>query len=358
MAKIEQVKNKKHEIIHPITEVVAVEGLSDALAEKQETLVSGENIKKINGESILGSGELKITGSGPGSTIVIDGEMSLESENPVQNKAITRVLNGKQDELESGVNIKTVNGESIVGEGDLFIQEGDPSAVKFSPQELTDLQKEQARRNINAASLTDINDMKFVTAESLPIASADTLGYIFLIGPDHLNFYERYFTQEVTEDETTTYEWVPLGSTQIDLSTYAPQSEVSQLAAMLNSLALTRYYGIFTSSENLPSDVRNLGYAYVGDNELLSIYEFDGESWSDTGVVVNVIQGEPGVGFQSINSNEDGTVDITLTSGAVITIDMNHDHLQYPKYELLDYESDMPQSPDSHTLYLIKEEQQ
>lgn len=236
MTKIKPIKNKRGEVIHPITDVQAVEGLVEELASKQETLVSGENIKKLNGESILGSGEIKITGSGPGSTIVIDGELSLESENPVQNKAITQVLNGKQDELESGVNIKTINGKSIVGEGDLFIQEGDPSAVKFSPQELTESQKEQARRNIDAASLADINDMKFVTAENLPTASADTLGYIFLIGPDNLNLYERYFTQEITDDETTTYEWVSLGSTQIDLSTYATKAEVDQLELKVDGL--------------------------------------------------------------------------------------------------------------------------
>lgn len=37
-----------------------------ALDEKQDLLVSGENIKTINGESILGSGNLTIAGSGGG----------------------------------------------------------------------------------------------------------------------------------------------------------------------------------------------------------------------------------------------------------------------------------------------------
>lgn len=355
MAKIEQVKNKKHEIIHPITEVVAVEGLPEALAEKQETLVSGENIRKINGESILGSGEIKITGSGPGSTIVIDGEMSTESENPVQNKVITQALNTKQDELQDGVNIKTINGEPVLGSGDLFIQEGDPSAVKFSPQELTELQKEQARRNINAASLADLNSMSFVTAQTLPEASSETMGYIFLIGPDGHNFYDRYFTQETVEDEVSTYEWIPLGSTQIDLTTYAPQSEVDELADRLDTLASTRYYGIFTSESLLPETASRVGYAYVGESEPFKIYEFNGENWNYTGAQVSGIKGEPGLGFDSISSQEDGTIVIVLSNGNTITIDINHDHPQYPKYTLLDDESEMPASPDSETLYLIKE---
>lgn len=355
MAKIEQVKNKKHEIIHPITEVVAVEGLPEALDEKQETLVSGENIKKINGESILGSGEIKITGSGPGSTVVIDGEMSTESENPVQNKVITQALEGKQDELESGVNIKTVNGESIVGEGDLFIQEGDPSAVKFSPQELTELQKEQARRNINAASLADINSFDFVTSTTLPEPSSETMGYIFLIGPDVHNYYNRYFTQETIEEETAVYEWIPLGSTQIDLSAYAPQSEVDELADRLDTLASTRYYGIFASEELLPLEANKAGYAYVGESDPFKIYEFDGNDWSYTGANVSGIKGEPGVGFNSISTQEDGTIVIVLSSGDTITVNLNHDHPQYPKYELLNDESELPSTPDSDTLYLIKE---
>lgn len=43
-------------------------------------------------------------------------------------------------------------------------------------------------------------------------------------------------------------------------------------------------------------------------------------------------QGEPGVGFGSVSSAEDGTVVITLTNGDTITIDINHAHPQYPKY--------------------------
>lgn len=356
MAIKKTIKNERHQVIHPITEVSAVEGLEEALVEKQEKLISGVNIRKINGQDIIGSGEIIVEGGGGGGTIVIDGEMSLESENPVQNKIITQALNTKQDELQDGVNIKTINGEPILGSGDLFIQEGDPSAVKFSPQELTELQKEQARRNINAASLADLNSMSFVTAQTLPEASSETMGYIFLIGPDGHNFYNRYFTQETVEDETSTYEWIPLGSTQIDLTDYAPQSEVDELAGRLDTLASTRYYGIFASESLLPETAARVGYAYVGESDPFEIYEFNGESWTYTGAQVSGIAGEPGLGFDSISSQEDGTIVVVLSNGDTITIDLNHNHPQYPKYVLLDDESEMPVSPDSETLYLIKEQ--
>nr|DAZ31042.1 MAG TPA: hypothetical protein [Caudoviricetes sp.] len=51
-----------------------------AVASKQDTLVSGQNIKTINGESILGEGNIEIQGGG---TITVDSELSTTSENPV-----------------------------------------------------------------------------------------------------------------------------------------------------------------------------------------------------------------------------------------------------------------------------------
>jgi hypothetical protein len=54
----EQLKDKT------LLEIVTI--ILDAINEKQETLVSGDNIKTINGESILGSGDIEITGGGGG----------------------------------------------------------------------------------------------------------------------------------------------------------------------------------------------------------------------------------------------------------------------------------------------------
>lgn len=59
------------------------------------------------------------------------------------------------------------------------------------------------------------------------------------------------------------------------------------------------------------------------------------------------------VGFDSVSSNQDGTLIITLSNGDTITVDLNHNHPQYPKYVHLEDESDMPSSPDSETMYLI-----
>ena len=66
------------------------------LAMKQDKLDSGTNIKTINGESILGEGDITF-----------------------------EQYDNKQDMLVSGVNIKTINGIDILGEGDIMIAAGE-----------------------------------------------------------------------------------------------------------------------------------------------------------------------------------------------------------------------------------------
>ena len=91
----------------------------EELATKQDSLISGHNIKTINGQDVLGQGDIAISGGG-----TVDSELNETSENPVQNKVITTALNGKQDSLVSGQNIKTINGQSVLGQGDIEISGG------------------------------------------------------------------------------------------------------------------------------------------------------------------------------------------------------------------------------------------
>lgn len=49
----------------------------------------------------------------------------------------------------------------------------------------------------------------------------------------------------------------------------------------------------------------------------------------DTGVIGEGHDGQDGVGFDSVTTQQDGTLVITLTNGDTITIDMNHNHPQY-----------------------------
>lgn len=97
------------------------DNVSDELISKQPTLVSGVNIKTINGTSILGSGDITIDIP----EVTVDTALSNTSENPVQNKIVKAELDKKQATLVSGTNIKTVNGQSLLGSGNVAIQSGD-----------------------------------------------------------------------------------------------------------------------------------------------------------------------------------------------------------------------------------------
>ena len=69
--------------------------------------------------------------------------------------------------------------------------------------------------------------------------------------------------------------------------------------------------------------------------------------------------GVDGVGFASVStpSTADGTALITLTNGDTITLDLNHQHTQYPKYVYCATQAayDAITTKESDTLYLILE---
>lgn len=130
----------------------------------QATLVSGTNIKTINGQSLLGSGDITISGgsgssiddttvsttstyssskidttyakkteienkqdkltAGTGITItgnVISSTSDVDLSNYYTKSEINTSLSKKQNTLVSGTNIKTINGSSILGSGNIQI---------------------------------------------------------------------------------------------------------------------------------------------------------------------------------------------------------------------------------------------
>ena len=116
---------------------------------KQDTLVSGTNIKTVNNQSLLGSGNITIEGGGSGTTNYNDlsNKPSINGTTLVGDTTITiptktsdltndsgfittTQLNTKQDTLVSGTNIKTINNQSLLGSGNITI-EGEPTANHF-----------------------------------------------------------------------------------------------------------------------------------------------------------------------------------------------------------------------------------
>lgn len=108
----------------------SVQASLDKADNAQEELVSGENIKTINGESILGEGNITISGGGAvdsvnGKTgvVVLDAEdVGAAPQSTTYTKAeVDAALASKQATLVSGTNIKTINGNSLVGSGNINV---------------------------------------------------------------------------------------------------------------------------------------------------------------------------------------------------------------------------------------------
>ena len=105
-----------------------VEGVETAMDDKQDLLVSGTNIKTINNQSILGEGNLEISGDVDLTNYYTkpeaDGKFATITgfnEQAADISALQTAMDGKQATLVSGENIKTINSESILGTGDIQI---------------------------------------------------------------------------------------------------------------------------------------------------------------------------------------------------------------------------------------------
>lgn len=78
------------------------------------------------------------------------------------------------------------------------------------------------------AMVAAVNAQEYIDVATLPAASADTLGKIYLVGPTS-GEYARY----ITTVNGSTYGWVQIGTTEISMANYATKAELSQLDQQL-----------------------------------------------------------------------------------------------------------------------------
>ena len=83
----------------------ALNELHDSLSGKQETLVSGENIKTINGNSILGSGNIELDLSGYTTTAQTE---ELKNKLQVDEETVSKALNELHEDKVSSTSIRTI----------------------------------------------------------------------------------------------------------------------------------------------------------------------------------------------------------------------------------------------------------
>lgn len=118
------------------TNAVQSGGVYNALQRKQDTiddlatirskansaLQEHQPIKTINNQTIVGEGNINISGSG---SITIDENPSSGSGNAVSSGGVYSALAEKQNKLVSGTNIKTINNKSILAGGNITVPEVD-----------------------------------------------------------------------------------------------------------------------------------------------------------------------------------------------------------------------------------------
>ena len=140
--------------------------------EKQNALVSGTNIKTINNQSVLGEGNLDI-------------DVSVEETDPIFTQSVAATIddedvgywNAKQAQLVSGTNIKTINGYSVLGGGNIIIGEGGVVATDVEINGATITSNGSA--NIIADGVYDPETNKIATESTVQRAIGNLIDYVY-----------------------------------------------------------------------------------------------------------------------------------------------------------------------------------
>lgn len=107
--------------------------IDSAIGKANTALQEHQELKTINNESLVGEGNITIEGTSytAGSNIQISNENVISATDTIYDDTELReAIAGKQEELISGTNIKTINGNSILGPGNLVIEGGEGGGSK------------------------------------------------------------------------------------------------------------------------------------------------------------------------------------------------------------------------------------
>lgn len=352
--------------------------IDDVDEAKQDALVSGTNIKTINGYTLLGSGDIVIEGGGDLSAYVSKEELSqmgyvtsnylsqasyvtneylsqagyvtneylsqasyvtqsdlnnmsyvtssdlsnasyvTQSELSNMSYATTSQLSGKQDTLVSGTNIKTINNESLLGSGNIVIEGGGDLSAYVSKVELSNMGY-ITMGDVSACgyiTTSDVSQMGYVTSSALSNMSyATTTDLNNAIGAIDIPTYTSDLTNDsgfITASDlsgyaTETYvaDYVSQHAPTPDLSAYVSKDELSSMGYItMGDVSTCGYITV--------SDVSQMGYITTSDlpdmssyatlSYLESYYATLQEVWDGTDAMqqifidANILVGDPETG--------------------------------------------------------------
>ena len=175
MATIRYIKDQQDKIVLPITHEHAVidslgvnletklSQIDTNIDNKQAILVSGENIKTINNSSLLGDGNLEISG-------VVTSEEK-------------QAWYAKQDALVAGTNIKTINGTSLLGGGNMEINADTSSCEKLDNKVTSISESSTDTQYPSAKSVYSFTDAMLQYCVVFPVFSVDNSMHLIISSP-------------------------------------------------------------------------------------------------------------------------------------------------------------------------------
>lgn len=193
------------------------------------------DFKTINRESIIGEGNIEIK-------LDVDDSLSSSSKNPVQNRVIKNAL----DQKLNGSDLKTINGESLIGKGDIKISVTAEDVYNYIENYITE----------NGISI-DVDSALSSTSKN-PVEN-------------------RAITDALNKKANIS-----------DLSNYVTPEEVNAaIQDKLNGLGSSEHSkGYFESLGELKDAVKNpqIGdWAIVNENGVWVIYRYGKNGWENTG---------------------------------------------------------------------------
>ncbi|MBQ9884419.1 MAG: hypothetical protein IJM43_08215 [Bacteroidaceae bacterium] len=181
--------------------------IKQSLSQKQDKLISGENIKTINGQTLLGEGDIDIEGSG--------GEENVIETVKVNGSALT-------PDQEKAVNIPVPTEDTVTLWG--FIKKTIDDLTNYYTK-LQTYTRDEVQQLINA-----VKQFTYELVSVLPTASSSTMNKIYLVpssDPQIQNVKDEY----ITIQNGSTYSWEQIGSTAIDLSGYVTTTALNNALA-------------------------------------------------------------------------------------------------------------------------------
>lgn len=214
---------------------------------KQDKLTSGENIKTINGESILGSGNLVIESADAYTKAEADEKFATNTQVTELTSDVSTLQTDKQDKLVSGTNIKTINGDSILGNGNLVIQSGTSNwdDIQGKPQFARVATSGDYNDLINKPTIPDVSGL--ATKEEIADMETKSNAAATYATKQEIPSLEGYLTETAASETYATKQ--ELGN-KLDTATY--NSEKAGFETKENAAATYQVKGDYATKSELP----------------------------------------------------------------------------------------------------------